>query len=473
MSAIQGKSGSGKGKASNGLTQRLSRILGMEHQKPEAQAPNAQAASAGVPPPPTAGQPPPLGADPQTGRPSLARDNQPGGGGESPAPVAAPSYRQQLENRVRDANNSFARQSAQKELDALNQKMEVEGDRAETQRSVAETRARAIRDVADLRKEQAQAIEDMKQSGLKDRAKLIQEMRTQHDNEIEDLKATHRMDLETAQAKDRKDLKRTAPAGVATASSAPQSKAISSKAASDPGFDADAWNYGLTGHLPSTGYGKDAAKFKVDVVQRWRQLVKEIGLDPPDIVALRGGVAADKSSLAKMTWLDASVNQFEDTLQGNLKIAENLNEKYDRTDVKFVNRIENWYRGQRNDPAVNNFMAQIQTLAPEYAKIMAGSTSAAGATVRGTEDAQALFDKTLSQGGFQALIDGVIKPDLANRKAALSQAKSGLLDRLRGRNAARSVGASGAPGGSGGQSPTGKPGSLEDFYKKYPDLRPK
>lgn len=272
----------------------------------------------------------------------------------------------------------------------------------------------------------------------------------------------------------------TKAAGTGTAATAtPQGKATIAQAAKNPGLDADAWDYILTRHLPSTGYGKEATQFKTGIVQRARQIEGEMGLNPADIVALRSATAADKSALAKMTWLDASVNQFEDTLNRNLKIAQNLNDKYDRTDVKFVNRIENWYRGQRNDSDVNNFMAQIKTLAPEYAKIMAGSTSAAGATVSGTADANELFDNTMSQGGFQSLIDNVIKPDLANRKAALEAAKSGMLDRLRGGTAMRNVGGGGGtdsgttPPPAGGASQPGKPGSLDDFYKKYPELKPK
>jgi hypothetical protein len=275
----------------------------------------------------------------------------------------------------------------------------------------------------------------------------------------------------------------------------PAGKAVLANAASNPGLDGDAWTYGITQRLPSmgiSGTGK-ASNLRSQIVSRWYQIMASTGMDPADIVALRASAHANIGSLSKMTWLDASVTQFEGTLERNLKLAEALNKKYERGNVKFVNRVISAIRGEISDPAVNNFVQQIHAMAPEYAKIMAGSTSASGATVSGTAEAQQMFDTQISTKGLQAFFDDVIRPDMANRAAALEDAKRKFVDSLRGKNAIQEVtgGAATVPApattpapagpdrggtipapapGRGGAAP--KPGSAEEYLQHIQSTQP-
>ena len=429
-------------------------------QRPQQQAPGGwtENISPGGPAPGTGGSmpsPAPLNASPN-GSSTLQSESAPPTNAYSPLIYEARKAVDQAEKLLKqyegknDYLSSVRREQAQTALDAAQKKV----DTLEEKQAAAETTEANRETMASM---QAQFKSDMAAAAQQGKEEL-QRTQAEWKDKFEKQATEDKAKLTKQIDDDRKEREvlvaqmkgKASPKGAGAASPASQSgQAIEKKAAASPGLDADAWDYGLTRHLPQVGSNnKDAVAYKTDIVNRWRQIMKTTDMDPSDIVALRSASSADKTALSKMTSLDASVNQFEGTLERNLKLSEQLNKSFDRTDYKFANRVEAYLRGEKSDPAVTNFMAQLYTMAPEYAKIMAGSTSSAGATVSGTEEAKSMFNAYISKNGIQSLFDNVIRPDMANRKAAIEQEKKQKLDDLRGKNAVQNVGAGGGRGGN-------------------------
>lgn len=206
---------------------------------------------------------------------------------------------------------------------------------------------------------------------------------------------------------------------------------VASRAAQDPAMDLAAWDYLATGKTPSLGLGKEAGEKKWQVIQRAGQIAQDLGLDPSNLQAYRSDIAANRGALGKMTWQQAAINQFEGTVERNMVTAEKLNEKFTRTNYPLANRVITYMRTGSGDPVTANFIAQMDTIATEYAKVMQGSTSATGATVNSDKEAREIINGYLSKGQIDALFD-LLRTDMSNRKNAISGERSRLVDQIKG-----------------------------------------
>lgn len=220
--------------------------------------------------------------------------------------------------------------------------------------------------------------------------------------------------------------------------------AVSKEAAKDPGLDIAAWDYILDQKLPG---GQGGLKWKKQIMARSGQILDQMGIPASGLPAMRADLKANSGALSKLTWQSTSLGQFEKTLQNNIDYARELNSQYDRTDVKFANRIISAARGEASDPKVTKFVAQMDPIATEWAKIMAGSTSAAGVSVRSKADAQKIIDTHLSAGTTDELFD-LIQRDIANRQKAVEDQRSELLNKIKGVTAPPAPPAANAAGSS-------------------------
>ncbi len=195
-----------------------------------------------------------------------------------------------------------------------------------------------------------------------------------------------------------------------------------------------AWEYILSGHLPFTGFGgtnKNGKNAREMMLGRAYELLADLSLTPADLPAVRGKLKADSSALSRVTSMGAMVQQFEGTLQRNMKTAQKLSEAWGRGDVQFVNRIAGAFKTGTGDSEALNLAAQLHGVAREWGKIMQGSVSAAGVQVSEANATDVLFSKGISNGQLKSLMENVIVPDIHNRTAAIEEEKSKLLAELR------------------------------------------
>lgn len=160
--------------------------------------------------------PPAAGTDPETGRPSLARDNgaqrqgEEGATTDTASPPATP-LRKQLENRLAAATNPFAKRRSQDALDKLTQQEEAGDAKAAYAENLATIRANTARDVADMKRQQAMELQQIKDSDALDKAKTLADLKKTHDTELEELKDKNKLAQQAAEDAARVTLKKTIP----------------------------------------------------------------------------------------------------------------------------------------------------------------------------------------------------------------------------------------------------------------------
>ncbi len=208
--------------------------------------------------------------------------------------------------------------------------------------------------------------------------------------------------------------------------------AIRKKAAEDTSLDLEAWDYLATGNLRVRGLGRSSGARVAQIQMRAKQIREEMGLAPAEVIAMRADLKGNTAALAKITQTGAQIEQFEGTLQRNLDVASRLSAEYKRSNIPFVNRIVGAFKTGKGDSEALNLAAQLHGVSREWAKIMAGSTSAAGVPISEAAQADELMSAAMSKGQLDSLFKDVIQVDARNRTAAINATRSGLLDRIKG-----------------------------------------
>lgn len=201
----------------------------------------------------------------------------------------------------------------------------------------------------------------------------------------------------------------------------------------DPIIDTMAVEFITTGHLPFVGLGggKGAANKRERAVGRASEILADYGLTPFDLPAIRAGVKGGTAAIGRVATLGALVQQFENTVERNMETARALDKKFSRTSLPWVNRVVAAWKTGTGDPEAVNFVAQMHALANEWAKVMQGAASAAGATVSSTQDAERIMSPYLASGQVESLFTNVILPDMRNRSRAIEDEKTALGQQLR------------------------------------------
>lgn len=238
-------------------------------------------------------------------------------------------------------------------------------------------------------------------------------------------------------------------------------------AAADPGIDMAAWDYITDDKLPG-GSGKAGMGMKKKVMARAGQILEDLGVQPYELRGMRAQLKANSSALTKLTWTGAAIGQFEKTLRNNIDYAKELNKDFSRSNVKFANHLQAFLRGEASDPKVVKFMAQMETVSQEWAKIMQGSTSVAGAAVKNSTDAKAIMNPYLSRGATDELF-GLIERDISNRTTAIDAQQKDLLDKIKGVIPTPSDSKKGAVPRGTDAPPAPPPGSAPKKFEKAED----
>lgn len=212
----------------------------------------------------------------------------------------------------------------------------------------------------------------------------------------------------------------------------PESKKLRAKAAIDPSMDLAAWDWLAYEKFDVRGLGKSTQADVKQIKSRAGQIMEDLNLSPGDIFAIRTGLKGNTAAFSKITTSGAQVGQFEETLKLNSKVARDLSDAYKRSDIPFVNRVLNAYNTGKGDSEALNLAAQLHGVSREWAKIMAGSTSAAGVPISEAADADKLIGAALSKGQLDSLFDNVILKDANNRSQAIQGEAKNLLDKVKG-----------------------------------------
>jgi hypothetical protein len=212
----------------------------------------------------------------------------------------------------------------------------------------------------------------------------------------------------------------------------PAAQKLRAKAAIDPSMDLAAWDWLAYEKFDVRGLGKTTQADVKQIKQRAGQIMEDLGLSPGDVFAIRTNLKGNTAAFSKITTTGAQVSQFEDTLQKNAAVAKELSDAYQRSDLPFVNSVLNAYNTGKGDTKALNLAAQLHGVAREWAKIMAGSTSAAGVPISEAADADKLIGAALSQGQLNSLFDNVIFKDAHNRSEAIHGEAQRLLGSIRG-----------------------------------------
>ena len=207
---------------------------------------------------------------------------------------------------------------------------------------------------------------------------------------------------------------------------------LARRSADNPIFDIQAWDFLTKGTFDAGGFGAAASQTRQDIVNRAQQIMDENHLGPGDVMAMRAGFKADYAALARVTTQGAVVTQLEDQLSRNMDIARQLDEKYKRGDVQFMNRIQAAFSTGTGDSEALNLAAQLHAVSREWAKLMQGQTSAAGVSISEAKDTDSLISNAMSSGQLKSLFDNVVTRDADTRSKAIQHTRETLLDSIRG-----------------------------------------
>lgn len=201
----------------------------------------------------------------------------------------------------------------------------------------------------------------------------------------------------------------------------------------DTAMDMWAAHYLTTGSYPPLGLGSQMAtqERRTKIAQRAAEMAADLGFSPLEAQSLQPIFKANAAAIGRVTTQGAQVQQFENTVERNMQTAQALSKQFSRSNLPFANRIAAAWKTGTGDPEAVNFSAQMHALANEWAKVMQGSTSAAGATVSSAKDAEAIMSPYLSKGQVDSLFKNVILPDMQNRSAAIEDEKQTLAQQLR------------------------------------------
>ena len=235
----------------------------------------------------------------------------------------------------------------------------------------------------------------------------------------------------------------------------PEAKKLRAKAAIDPSMDLAAWDWLAYEKFDVRGLGKSTQADVKQIKSRAGQIMDDLNLSPGDIFAIRTGLKGNTAAFSKITTSGAQVSQFEETLKKNSQVARELSDAYKRPDIQLLNRVLNAYNTGTGDDKALNLAAQLHGVAREWAKIMAGSTSAAGVPISEAADADKLIGAALSKGQLDSLFDNVILKDANNRSQAIQGEAKSLLDKVRGST-------------SGNPSPSTQPRPANEAPRKRP-----
>lgn len=219
-----------------------------------------------------------------------------------------------------------------------------------------------------------------------------------------------------------------------------------------------AQQYRTTGVMPAVGSGAAGAAARGRILARAAELARESGNTGESDRINQAGFRASQGAMVQLQRQHTMSQAFERTALANLRIAEEYSGRVDRGGIPVLNR---WINAGRNevagDPDVAAFHVAVQTFVNEYAKIMSGSTGAAGATEGARSEAQSLLNTAQTPAQFREVVS-VMRRDMENRMQGFQQQQADLRQSMQSTSA--SIGAPQIP-----------PAAIQ-YLQEHPDTAP-
>jgi hypothetical protein len=159
------------------------------------------------------------------------------------------------------------------------------------------------------------------------------------------------------------------------------------------------------------------------------------------IAARTAGLKASGTALDQVTKQEAFTGSAVQTLDKNLTALQTLGQTLDSTGSPIINKVINHFnQGVVSDPTTAGYVAMLNAVQGEYAKIASNNNGNSPISDSAKADAKEVINKAMSQGGI-AGVRAAMMQEAQNRMQAIREAKQGLVDQL-------GVNAPGAPQGA-------------------------
>ena len=226
----------------------------------------------------------------------------------------------------------------------------------------------------------------------------------------------------------------------------PPSAAAQAAANLDPAsiqFAAD--TYRTTGKFPGS-FGKSPA-LQSAVLKQVATDAAANGDTAGAIQARAASLKAGSTALDQVTKQEAFTSSAVNTLDKNLQALQTLGSKLDETGSPIINKaINHFNQGVTNDPNTAAYVAMLNAVQGEYAKIASNNNGNSPVSDSAKADAKEVINKAMSQGGIGAVRQAMMQ-ESQNRMQAIAEAKQGLVGTLSGN----------APGAPQGKPPVAVP----------------
>ena len=178
---------------------------------------------------------------------------------------------------------------------------------------------------------------------------------------------------------------------------------------SEDARDLAAVTYIATNALPNLGVGIRGTELKTDIINRAGEINKTAGVTPMQAVAARSMRRADTAALTAVTKQADTTAAFGRTVMGHFDQALEQ-AKAGGVPTNMGPIINNWV--QKGSVALGGkevppFAVSLLTAADEYAKVLDGSTGAAGASVSSRQAAANLFKAGYNVEQLKPVIESV------------------------------------------------------------------
>ena len=190
------------------------------------------------------------------------------------------------------------------------------------------------------------------------------------------------------------------------------------------GIDYVAQDYRRNG---SSVLSRFSATDKAKVINKASELAKADGNTSEAESLQRFSIHANQIALNQLTKQEQLVVAYEKTADKQLNLLVELGRKVPKTDWPIVNSA--LMKGEKNiagSPAANNFLSSAIATQGEFAKILSGSTSAAGATDASRREAADMISPYMSEEQLESLVPN-LKREMEFRKQGYVEQKAELL----------------------------------------------
>jgi len=190
------------------------------------------------------------------------------------------------------------------------------------------------------------------------------------------------------------------------------------------GIDYVAQDYRRNG---SSVLSRFSATDKAKVINKASELAKADGNTSEAESLQRFSIHANQIALNQLTKQEQLVVAYEKTADKQLNLLVELGRKVPKTDWPIINSA--LMKGEKNiagSPAANNFLSSAIATQGEFAKILSGSTSAAGATDASRREAAEMISPYMSEEQLESLVPN-LKREMEFRKQGYAEQKAELL----------------------------------------------